>query len=69
VDRRNAAVIARLLLVEADPATRGLPVIFMTAKSQESEIRHRLSLSALGYIVKPFDPMTLGVRGRRLLEP
>ena len=35
------------------------PIIFLSAKSQESDIREGLSSGAIGYIQKPFDPRTL----------
>jgi DNA-binding response OmpR family regulator len=35
-----------------------VPVIFLSAKSQESDIREFRNL-ATGYISKPFDPMQL----------
>lgn len=54
--------------LKADEATRAIPVIFLTAKSQESEIAKGLSLGALGYITKPFDALTLGHRVRELLQ-
>jgi len=38
----------------------GIPVIFLTAKSQEAEIQRGLSLGASGYVTKPFDALTLG---------
>ena len=41
------------------PATRDVPVIFMTAKVQASEIEQYKALGALGVISKPFDPMAL----------
>lgn len=41
------------------PATRDVPVVFMTAKVQASEVQHYKALGALGVISKPFDPMTL----------
>jgi CheY-like chemotaxis protein len=47
-------------LLKADPATEAIPVIFLTAKSQESEIRRGLSLGAAGYVTKPFDALALG---------
>lgn len=37
----------------------GVPVIFLTAKVQASEVAALRSLGALGVIAKPFDPMTL----------
>ena len=53
--------------LKRDEGTRAIPVIFLTAKSQESEIAKGLSLGALGYITKPFDALTLGARVRELL--
>lgn len=35
------------------------PIVFMTAKSQESDIAEGLNAGAIGYIQKPFDPKTL----------
>lgn len=58
------ATCARL---RADPATADIPVIFMTAKSQASEIERGLALGAAGYIVKPFDALTLGDQLRQIL--
>ena len=53
--------------LKADSALRDVPVIFLTAKSQESEIARGLALGALGYITKPFDALTLGARVRELI--
>lgn len=54
--------------LKLDPALRGIPVIFLTAKSQEFEIRKGLSLGAVGYLVKPFNPMSLAAEIRGILE-
>jgi two-component system phosphate regulon response regulator PhoB len=54
--------------LKADPATAGIPVIFLTAKSQETEIKQGLALGAVGYITKPFDALTLSTRVRELLK-
>jgi two-component system alkaline phosphatase synthesis response regulator PhoP len=45
-----------------DARTRDLPVIFLTAKSQELEVEHGLAIGAQGYIVKPFDVFSLAAR-------
>ena len=42
-----------------DERTAKIPVVFMTARAQNSEVAHFLSLGAAGVIPKPFDPMTL----------
>jgi CheY-like chemotaxis protein len=41
------------------PLTANVPVIFMTAKVQASEVEQYKALGAVGVISKPFDPMTL----------
>lgn len=45
--------------LKADAATKDIPVIFLTAKAQQFEVKHGLELGAVGYLVKPFDPTTL----------
>ncbi|MFT5852304.1 MAG: two-component system OmpR family response regulator [Colwellia sp.] len=35
------------------------PVIFMTARVQQAEVKKYLDMGAIGVIAKPFDPMTL----------
>jgi CheY-like chemotaxis protein len=54
--------------LKADPATADIPVIFLTARSQQSEIARGLSLGAVGYIVKPFDALALGAQVREMLN-
>ena len=53
--------------LKADPATAAVPVIFLTARSQEQELKTGLSIGAIGYITKPFDALTLGDKVRELL--
>jgi len=60
--------LGTLAELRRDPALAGIPVIFMTAKVQASEIEHYLSAGAIGVIKKPFDPMSLAGEVRRLLE-
>src|SRR5215510_11890985 len=45
--------------LKADPRTRHVPIIFLTARSQSFDVRDGLSLGAIGYIIKPFDVFTL----------
>ena len=47
--------------------TAKIPVVFMTARAQSTEIEHFLSLGAAGVIAKPFDPMTLATAVRAYL--
>ncbi len=53
--------------LKADARTRLLPVIFLTAKSQEIEVQHGLAIGARGYIVKPFDVFKLAQKIREIL--
>jgi CheY-like chemotaxis protein len=50
------STLARL---RADPATRSIPVVFLTAKVRTSEQKQWTDLGAAGVLVKPFDPMLL----------
>ncbi len=45
--------------LKENPATRDIPVIFLTAKAQHYEVKQGMESGALGYLIKPFDPMTL----------
>jgi CheY-like chemotaxis protein len=48
-----------LLALEADPVTRGVPVILLTAKVQAGLRQVWEGLPVRGVIGKPFNPMTL----------
>ena len=51
--------------LKANEATRAIPVVFMTARSQPHEVEEYKALGAVDVITKPFDPIQLGdvVRG------
>lgn len=51
--------VTTFLQLQASEATRGIPVIFMTAKVQPADRKRLSDLGAKGIIAKPFDPMTL----------
>lgn len=53
--------------LKADPATAGIPVVFLTAKSQRHEMQRALALGAIACLTKPFDPMTIAGELRRAL--
>ncbi|MFL5805576.1 MAG: response regulator transcription factor [Roseiflexaceae bacterium] len=53
--------------LKADPRTRHIPVIFLTARSQSFDVRDGLRLGAIGYIIKPFDVFTLADEIKALL--
>jgi CheY-like chemotaxis protein len=50
---------ATLAELQADPATRDIPVLFLTAKAQTAERSRLAQLGAAGVLTKPFDPLTL----------
>jgi CheY-like chemotaxis protein len=45
--------------LQADPRTRDVPVVLLTAKVQPAERRRWEDLGVAGVLGKPFDPMTL----------
>lgn len=55
--------------LKADPSTQKIPVIFLTARTQPVEIQEGLNLGAVGYLAKPFDPMTLISQINELVSP
>lgn len=54
--------------LQKDPETREIPIVFLTARSELREIARGLELGAVDYITKPFNPLDLAARIRRLLE-
>lgn len=64
-DGEGTALLARL---RAEPATRAVPVVFLTAATAPGEVGRLTSLGACGVIPKPFDPTTLADQIRRLLR-
>jgi len=49
-------------------STRDIPVVFLSARGQETEIKYGLELGAVEYILKPFAPDQLQKRVLSLLE-
>ncbi|MBY6103735.1 response regulator [Marinobacter nauticus] len=56
-----------LKALQQRPEGLNIPVIFMTARLQPSEIEEYRLLGAIGVIPKPFDPLTLADDIRRLV--
>jgi len=44
----------------ADERTRDIPIIFLTARADPSDRRLGEQLGGVGYLVKPFDPVSIG---------
>lgn len=53
--------------MKADDRIQGIPVVFLSAKGQEAEIRIGLDVGASDYLLKPFSPMELTERVKDLL--
>lgn len=54
--------------LKAQAATRAIPVVFLSARGQEAEIKHGLELGAEEYILKPFAPDELYRRVESILQ-
>ena len=54
--------------LKADAATRDIPVIMLTAKSQQVDIQRGKEVGADDYITKPFRPSTLRKKFNEVLD-
>lgn len=54
--------------LKANPATASIPVIFLSASTQKFQMDAGLMLGAIGYLLKPFDPMTLADKLEQILQ-
>ena len=54
--------------LKADPATKHIPVILLSAKAQANDERAGLEAGADDYVTKPFEPLDLVDRVNRLLD-
>jgi CheY-like chemotaxis protein len=54
-------------LMKADPILKDIPVVFLSAKGQDSEIRAGLDVGAEDYLLKPFAPDHLTERVKAIL--
>jgi two-component system phosphate regulon response regulator PhoB len=54
--------------LKEDPVTRAVPVIMVTAKSEESDVVLGLGVGADDYVAKPFSPRELTARVRAVLR-
>ena len=55
-------------MMKANPDLRNVPVVFLSAKGQESEIQSGLDAGAEEYLLKPFSPAELTNRVRGILS-
>ncbi len=56
------------ILLRNEDSTRDIPIIFLSARGQEAEIKRGLALGAAEYILKPFPPEDLGWRVGSVLQ-
>jgi len=54
-------------MIRANPDLRNVPVIFLSAKGQESEVRAGMAAGAEEYLLKPFSPMDLSNKVKVIL--
>lgn len=54
--------------LKADPKTRGIPIVMLTAKGDEADVVAGLELGAADYVTKPFSPRVLTARVRAVLR-
>jgi two-component system alkaline phosphatase synthesis response regulator PhoP len=53
---------ATLAELRADPATRDIPVLFLTAQTQAADHTRLARLGVAGILTKPFDPLKLAAQ-------
>ena len=59
--------LSTLKAIRARDDSQNIPVVMMTAKSQERDIQEAIDAGATDYIVKPFDPQELALRIGQIL--
>jgi CheY-like chemotaxis protein len=59
--------VALFSLLQNNAPTRGIPVIFLTAKVQAMDLSEFADLGVTGVIAKPFDPLSLAQQVAEIL--
>jgi len=54
--------------IKAEKGIENIPVVFLSAKGQESEVQAGLEVGAVEYILKPFSPDQLTKRVKTILN-
>lgn len=62
----NGFEVAEHLMAAAE--TRGIPIVFITARSERADEQRGYDVGGVGYVTKPFDPEVLGETVRTTLE-
>jgi len=63
----KASGIELVAELKGDPATSAIPIVLLSAKAQNADVRSGLDAGADEYITKPFEPLDLVDRVNRLL--
>ncbi len=53
--------------LKQDPRTRTIPIIFLSARAMEADVRKGTDLGVQAYVTKPFDPIDLMELVNRLI--
>ena len=53
--------------LKGDPETRAIPIVFLSARAMEADVRKGTDLGVEAYVTKPFDPIDLMELVNRLL--
>jgi CheY-like chemotaxis protein len=43
-------------ILKTQATTRDIPIVFLSAKDQRTDIKKGLALGAVAYVIKPFEP-------------
>jgi CheY-like chemotaxis protein len=54
-------------VMKSDPNLKDIPIVFLSAKGQETEIQQGLDVGAEAYLLKPFAPDQLSARIKTIL--
>ena len=54
--------------LKQDEETRFIPVIVVSGKEAQEQVRQAMMAGAIDYVIKPFEPMELGSRIKSFLE-
>ena len=54
--------------LKADPETKGIPIVLLSAKAQQADIAAGTNTGAEEYLTKPFDPLELLERVADLIQ-
>jgi len=57
-----------VVALKGDTSTSEIPIILLSAKAQNADVRTGLEAGADDYVTKPFEPLDLVDRVNRLLE-